>query len=128
MKFSEVTACTIALMTWRAEGRQAPVAGDEPTPDGVRLADPPRCEHLRRFLLTLPPPTVYLLAAVAYLGAGESGPGQLVHVLLRVARHFPTRSAVVNVLAGPVPLAEYLGDGLRKLSAARVNLDKLHAG
>lgn len=134
MKFSEMAAAAVALANWRAETRPAsrgpsgPGCDHQPAADAARLADPPRCEELHRFLLTLPPPAVYLLAAVAYLGASELGPGQLVDVLLRVGRTFPKRAAVVDVLAGPVPLADYLGDGLRKLAAARVNLDKLHAG
>lgn len=122
MKFSEVSACAIALMTWgrKADGTEGGTTA--PT------ADPPGYDDLRRFLLALPPTTLYLLAAVAYLGGSEFGPGQLVDVLLRVGRKFPTRTSLVDVLTGPLPLAECLGDGLRKLTAARVNLDKLHAG
>lgn len=125
MKFSEVIARTVTLIKW---GRT--VGGSDADRTSARTADPPAagCGELRQFLLDQSPVTIYLLTAVAYLGGGEYEPGQLVDVLLRVSRKFPTAVSAVDVLAGRSPLAEYLSDGLRKLTAARVNLDRLHGG
>jgi hypothetical protein len=89
MKFSEVTALAIALAEWRQTDRPAAdvSAAGSPPPDGPPTLEP---DALRRFLGELPPATIYLLAAVAYLGASDDGPGRLIDLLLRLGRHFPT--------------------------------------
>ena len=121
MRFTELITCAVVLARWGRTANGTETAGTADPP-------PPRGDELRRFLLALPPTALYLLATVAYLGGSKYRPGHLLELMLGLSRTLPTRAAVVEVLARWRPLAEHLTAGLKKLTAARVNLDKLHAG
>lgn len=136
MTFTEAIHRTIALAkeldsvteaalerVGRTIGSLRLVRGDE-----LPLGPPPPEWHaLRQFLGELPPAHLCLTATVLYIGRGDYEAEDLLDAYVEVSDRAGKPGELADHLMGK-PLARYLTDGLEALTAARVNLDKLHAG
>jgi hypothetical protein len=86
---------------------------------------PPEEKKLRDLLATLPDDYVYKLALIAYLGRGDFEVAELDRGVKLLQERFDNpRESACHILE-KASLAEYLSDGLTKLKAERVELDKM---
>lgn len=86
---------------------------------------PPEEEQLRKFLARLPEDTVYQLLLILRLGRGAIGPNDLAEEFGQLKGEFADPKDAVAFLMQIVPLADYLADGLDRLSRSNIEVNKL---
>jgi hypothetical protein len=130
MKLSEIINRVISLATairgyWAEE-----LPKRHPNYPLINLADnsgppPPQEKELRAFLKGLPAATIYTLTFIMYLGRGDFGPEDLLARYEEMSDRFSKPEWAVSQMLGKAPLAEYLAKGLRYLSEANMDVDRL---
>jgi hypothetical protein len=84
--------------------------------------------ELVSFLDSLPPATIYKLMAVMYLGRGDfETTADLLSAYEHVSDNYSKRGQPVDALLEKTPLADYLIQARKELTAASVDIDTVLA-
>jgi hypothetical protein len=87
---------------------------------------PPQEAELRTLLMKLPAKMLYELLLIMHLGRGSRfDPRDVVGGFAEMKDRFPTRKWGVEFLVQQVLLGDYLTQGLAKLSAHNISVDKM---
>jgi Protein of unknown function (DUF3775) len=86
---------------------------------------PPQQAKLKELLANLPIEEIHQLIFLMYLGRGDFGTNDLATNYSAVKRRFRRPESAISQMAGKVPLADYLADGLAELRKIGVDLDHL---
>jgi hypothetical protein len=86
---------------------------------------PPEESELRTFLAGLPAEMIYKLILVMYLGRGDFGTSDLAGHFDQLKETFAKPEWAISQMMEKAPLAEYMTDGLAKLSTNGIEVDKL---
>jgi hypothetical protein len=81
--------------------------------------------HLRTFLEGQPPPVVYMLTAIMYLGRGDFEARDLPDQYKDTSETFGDAKWAARQMLGKQPLPQYLENGLKKLAGAGIDPDSL---
>ncbi|MBI1918228.1 MAG: DUF3775 domain-containing protein [Planctomycetes bacterium] len=132
MTFSEILQQVISLARAANQARTAAgpdddsplVASDQQSSLNLQTAEERR---LREFLETQPPPVLYMLTAIMYLGRGDFDVKDLPDQYADTSETFGGPKGAARLMFQTVPLPEYLEEGRKKLADARIDTDKLLA-
>lgn len=127
MNFSEILTQAIVLAKQAHEAREnrdddEAVMVDE---DGIPLF--PEDLRLDTFFKAQPPPVIYMLTAVMYLGRGDFKVKALRRQYEDISESFGGKELAARLMFGKWVLPEYLEAGQKALSRAHVDVDKLLA-
>ena len=141
MKFSEVLSQAIELAKKAnvARAQRARASGGFPAvTSGVQVQGihvlgqpglitvppgPPEERALLHFLESQSPETIYMLTAVMYLGRGDFEAGRLLDNFALMGERFGDPKWAAGQMADKIALPQYLEEGLKKASQAKIDLD-----
>ena len=86
---------------------------------------PPQQAKLKELLASLPIEEIHKLIFLMYLGRGDFGTNDLATRYAAVKERFRRPESAISQMAGKVPLADYLADGIAELSKIGVDVDNL---
>ena len=86
---------------------------------------PPQEAQLRKLLMKLPAETIYKLVLIMYLGRDDFNTRELAEQYREIKDDFPKPEWAVSQLMAKATLADYLIDGLARLSQDQIDVDSM---
>ncbi len=86
---------------------------------------PPEEAQLRKLLMKLPAEMIYKLVLIMYLGRDDFDTRDLAEQFREIKDDFPKSEWAVSQMMAKAPLADYLIDGLAKLSQDQIDVDRI---
>ncbi len=130
MKFSEILRQAISRAKAAYQARltegpddDSPMVASGGDASAIRLLTTAECQ-LREFLEAQSPSVVYMLTAIMYLGRGDFKAKDLSDEYTDMSERFGGSEWAARQMLGTMLLADYLEEGLKKLTKARVDIDK----
>jgi len=133
MRFSEIVQKAISMAKAADQARRThgsdddlPILSSGGDFSKMRV-QPEEDYHLRTFLEGQPPPVVYMLTAIMYLGRGDFEARDLPDQYKDISETFGDPKWAARQMLGKQPLPQYLENGLKKLASASIDPDSLPA-
>ncbi len=133
MRLSEIVERIIILKTAILEHDTASLEKRFPGQKFIRMSDlaanpgpvAPERPVLRAFLMSLPVATIYAIEFIMYLGRGDFDPDEFLERYEQMSDTLDKPEWDVDHMMGKNPLAMYLSDGVKRLSEANIDVDRL---